>query len=102
MMNKNLLKQAQQMQARLAKVQDEVAEMRTEASAGGGVVKVVTVGTSSIEAIEINPEVVDAADVELLQDLIMAAVNEALESAQKTAQDKMSAVTGGMNIPGLG
>ncbi|MEX0761138.1 MAG: YbaB/EbfC family nucleoid-associated protein [Dehalococcoidia bacterium] len=102
MMNKNLLKQAQQMQARLAKVQDEVAEMRTEASAGGGVVKVVTVGTSSIESIEINPEVVDAADVELLQDLIMAAVNEALESAQKTAQDKMSAVTGGMNIPGLG
>lgn len=101
-MNKNLLKQAQQMQARLAKVQDEVAEMRTEASAGGGVVKVVTVGTSSIESIEINPEVVDAADVELLQDLIMAAVNEALESAQKTAQDKMSAVTGGMNIPGLG
>ncbi len=101
MMNKNMLKQAQQMQAKLAVVQDEIAVARSEASAGGGVVKVTVIGGSKIESIEIDPEVVDPDDVEMLQDLILAATNEAMDSAQKLAADKMSAITGGMNIPGL-
>ncbi|MGB1748323.1 MAG: YbaB/EbfC family nucleoid-associated protein [Dehalococcoidia bacterium] len=101
MMNKNMLKQAQQMQARLAAVQDEIAQARTEASAGGGVVKVTVVGGQTVESITIDPEVVDPEDVEMLQDLILAAINEAMETAQKMASDKMGAITGGLNIPGL-
>jgi DNA-binding YbaB/EbfC family protein len=101
MMNKNMLKQAQQMQVRLAAVQEEIAVARTEASAGGGVVKVSVIGGSTVESITIDPEVVDPEDVEMLQDLILAAINEAMETANKLASDKMSAITGGMNIPGL-
>ena len=101
MMNRNMLKQAQQMQARLAAVQDEIAQARTEASSGGGVVKVSVIGGSHVESIEIDPEVTDPEDVEMLQDLILAAVNEAMERAQKLAADKMGEITGGMNIPGL-
>jgi DNA-binding YbaB/EbfC family protein len=101
MMNKNMLKQAQQMQARLAAVQEEIAVARTEASAGGGVVKVSVIGGQSVESITIDPEVVDPEDVEMLQDLILAAINEAMETANKLASDKMSSITGGMNIPGL-
>lgn len=100
-MNRNLLKQAQQMQARLGKIQEEIAGSRTEASAGGGVVKAVVVGGTHLESITISPEVVDPDDVEMLQDLVVAAVNEAVESAQKDAAEKMSAITGGLNIPGL-
>jgi hypothetical protein len=101
MMNKNMLKQAQQMQARLAAVQEEIAIARTEASVGGGMVKVLVIGGSKVESIEIDPEVVDPEDVEMLQDLILAAINEAMDTAQKLASDKMGAITGGMNIPGL-
>ncbi|MDE0593505.1 MAG: YbaB/EbfC family nucleoid-associated protein [Dehalococcoidia bacterium] len=101
MMNKNMLKQAQQMQARLAAVQEEIAVARTEASVGGGMVKVLVIGGSKVESIEIDPEVVDPEDVEMLQDLILAAINEAMDTAQKLASDKMGAITGGMNIPGL-
>jgi nucleoid-associated protein EbfC len=100
--NKNLLRQAQQMQARMGQIQEEIAATRTEASAGGGVVKVTVLGGSSVEAIAIDPQVVDPDDVEMLQDLVLAAVNEALENAQKMATEKMSAITGGLNIPGLG
>ena len=101
MMNKNMLKQAQQMQARLAAVQEEIAIARTEASVGGGMVKVLVIGGSKVESIEIDPEVVDPEDVEMLQDLMLAAINEAMDTAQKLASDKMGAITGGMNIPGL-
>ena len=101
MMNKNMLKQAQQMQARLAAVQEEIAVARTEASVGGGMVKVLVIGGSKVESIEIDPEVVDPEDVEMLQDLILAAINEAMDTAQKLASDKMGAITGGLNIPGL-
>ena len=101
MMNKNMLKQAQQMQTRLVAVQEEIAVARTEASVGGGMVKVSVIGGSTVESIEINPEVVDPEDVEMLQDLIIAAVNEAMDTAQKLASDKMGAITGGLNIPGL-
>ncbi len=100
-MNKNLMRQAQQMQARMAKIQEEIAASKTEASAGGGVVKAVVVGGSRVESITIEPEAVDPEDVEMLQDLVLAAVNEALAAAQQEAQEKMSALTGGLNIPGL-
>ena len=96
-----MMRQAQQMQARMAKIQEELAEARSEASAGGGAVKVVVIGGSKVESIIIDPEVVDADDVEMLQDLVLAAVNEAMDSAQKLAADKMGEITGGMNIPGL-
>ena len=87
-----MIKQAQQMQARMAKIQEELAETRTEATAGGGVVKVIVLGGSRVENIEISPEVVDPEDIEMLQDLIMAAVNEAMDSAQADASEKMSAI----------
>ncbi len=96
-----MLRQAQQMQAQMAKIQEELAEARTEATAGGGVVKVTIIGGSKVESIEISPEVVDPEDIEMLQDLVMAAVNEAMDTAQTEASKKMSAITGGLNIPGL-
>ena len=96
-----MLRQAQQMQAQMAKIQEELAEARTEATAGGGVVKVTIIGGSKVESIEISPEVVDPEDIEMLQDLVMAAVNEAMDTAQAKAAKKMSAITGGLNIPGL-
>jgi len=100
-LNRNLLKQAQQMQARLGKIQEEIASTRTEATAGGGVVKAVVIGGTQLESITISPEVVDPDDVEMLQDLVLAAVNEAVDRAQKDAAEKMGAITGGLNIPGL-
>ena len=100
-MNRNLLKQAQQMQARLGKIQEEIAGTRTEASAGGGVVKAVVIGGTHLESITISPEVVDPDDIEMLQDLVVAAVNEAVDTAQKEAAKKLSSITGGLNIPGF-
>jgi len=100
--NKNILKQAQQMQAQISKAQAELAEMHTEGSAGGGVVKVVLVGGATLESIQISPEAVDPEDVEILQDLIVAAVNNAVTTAQHQTSEKMSSITGGLNVPGLG
>ena len=101
MMNRKMLKQAQDMQRRLAQVQEELAEALTEGSAGGGVVKAVVQGGNKLESITIDPEVIDPEDADMLQDLVTAAVNDALDSAQKEAADKMGAITGGLNIPGL-
>lgn len=101
MMNRKMLKQAQDMQRRLAQVQEELAEATSEGSAGGGVVRAVVQGGNRVESITIDPEVVDPEDVEMLQDLVAAAVNDALDSAQKEAAEKMGAITGGLNIPGL-
>ena len=100
-MNKNLLKQAQQMQQRLSKVQEELEQATVEGSAGGGVVKVVATGKLKVQSVEIAPDAVDPSDVEMLQDLVQAAVNEAMDKAQTLAQDRMASVTGGLNIPGL-
>ncbi len=100
-MNKNLLRQAQQLQARLAKVQEELETATAEGTAGGGVVKVVVTGKLAVQSVEISPEAVDPDDVEMLQDLVVAATNEAIEKAQGLAQSRLSAITGGMNIPGL-
>ena len=100
-MNKNMLRQAQQLQARLAKAQEELESAVVEASAGGGAVKVVVTGKLKVLSIEITPDAVDPEDVEMLQDLVMAATNEALDKAQELAQSRLSAITGGMKIPGL-
>ncbi|PZC49241.1 MAG: hypothetical protein C1O27_000610 [Chloroflexi bacterium] len=101
MNNKNLLKQAQEMQQRMSKIQEELDQTSVEGSAGGGVVKVVVTGKLKVQSVEISPDAVDPDDVELLQDLVQAAVNEAMDKAQTLAQDKMAAVTGGLSIPGL-
>ena len=100
-MNKNLMRQAQQLQARLAKIQEELETATVEATAGGGVVKAVVTGRLRVESIVISQEVVNPEDVEMLQDLVTAAVNEGIEKAQEMAAQRMSAVTGGMKIPGL-
>ncbi len=100
-MNKRMMRQAQERQSRLAKIREEIASTRTEAASGGGAVRAVVIGGTKIESIEINPEVVDSEDVEMLQDLIIAAVNEAMEQAQSAAAGKMGVLTGGLNIPGL-
>ena len=100
-MNRNMMRQARQMQARLEKIQLELAEARTEASVGGGAVRAVVIGGNRVESIKISPDAVDPEDVELLEDLVTAAVNEALEEAQSNAASKMGAITGGLNIPGL-
>ena len=96
-----MMKQAQKMQAKMAEVQEELKDETVEASAGGGTVKVVMTGDLQVRSITIDPAAVDPDDVELLQDMVAAAVNEAVRSAQELAAQKMAAVTGGMNIPGL-
>ncbi len=102
MMNRNMLKQAQEMQRKIQLVQQEIAEATSEASVGGGAVKAVVIGGAKVERIEISPDVVDPEDVEMLEDLVMAAVNEAMDAAQEEAAKKMQAITGGLNLPGLG
>lgn len=97
----NMMKQAQRMQAEMARVQDELKDERVEASIGGGAVKVVMTGELVVEAVTIDPSAIDPDDVAMLEDLVTAAVNEAIRQAQDTAQRKMAAVTGGLNIPGL-
>lgn len=96
-----MMKQAQQMQAKMAEVQEQLASETVEASAGGGTVKVVMTGDMRVQSLTIDPAAVDPDDVELLQDMIAAAINEAMRAAQELAAQRMSAVTGGMNIPGL-
>jgi len=98
---KNIMKQAQQLQNKMARLQEEMAEKTIEASAGGGMVKVVANGRQEIVSVRIEKEVVDPEDVDMLQDLILAAVNEALVQSQKMVSDEMSKLTGGMSIPGL-
>ena len=96
-----MMKQAQKMQAQLSKIQEEMAEKTVEASAGGGMVTVTANGKQQILSIRIEPEVVDPEDVEMLQDLIVAGVNEALKKSQDMMAEEMSKVTGGLQIPGL-
>ena len=97
----NLMKQAQKLQGKMLKLQEELAGRTVETSAGGGMVRVVANGRQQIESIQIEKEVVDPEDVEMLQDLILAAVNDALTKAQEMVSEEMGKVTGGMNIPGL-
>ena len=96
-----LAKQMQQMQARLAKIQEELGEETVEASVGGGVVTITMTGHQQVEAVKIDPEALDPDDVETIQDLMVAAFNEALKKSQDLAAQRLSVVTGGMKIPGL-
>lgn len=96
-----MLKQAQKMQANMMRVQEEMAEKTVEATAGGGMVKVVANGKQQVVSIEIEKEVVDPEDVEMLEDLVLAAVNEAINTSQEMVSAEMSKLTGGLNIPGL-
>jgi DNA-binding YbaB/EbfC family protein len=97
----NMMKQAQKLQAKMMKLQEEMAEKTVETTSGGGMVKVVANGRQQVVSIQIEKEVVDPEDVEMLQDLILAAVNDALAKSQEMATEEMSKLTGGMNIPGL-
>ncbi len=98
-----MLKQLQQMQARMTKIQEELGEKTVVGSAGGGMVTVTANGHQKVLRVAIKPEVVDPADVEMLQDLVLAAVNDATEKARELAQTELSAVTGGLGLPpGLG
>jgi nucleoid-associated protein EbfC len=99
-----LLKQAQQMQAEMAKAQEQLKSETVEASAGGGMVKVTMTGDMQLRGIEISPDAVDPEDVEMLQDMVSAAVNEALRSAQELAASRMGGIAGlggGGGLPGL-
>jgi DNA-binding YbaB/EbfC family protein len=95
------MKMIQQMQNRMAKIQQELEETVVEGTAGGGVVKAEVSGQKQLKSIKIDPNAVDPEDVEMLEDLIVAAVQDATERAQQLAEDKMSVLTGGMKIPGL-
>lgn len=97
----NLLKQAQQIQTRIAKLQEEMAGKTVEASSGGGMVAVVMNGKQEIVSLRIDPEVVNRDDVEMLQDLITAAFNEAIRKSQEMMTEEMKKITGGISIPGL-
>ena len=97
----NLMKQAQQMQQKMLKLQEEVAKRTLDASVGGGMVTVTVNGKSEVLRIKIEPQVVDPNDVEMLEDLIVAGVNEALRKAQEMVSEEMSKLTGGLKIPGL-
>jgi hypothetical protein len=96
-----MMKQAQQLQSKMLKLQEEMADKTVETSSGGGMVKVVANGRQQVLSIQIEKEVVDPDDVEMLQDLILAAINDALIKSQAMATQEMSKLTGGLNIPGL-
>ncbi len=101
MMNRKMMKQAQQIQKQMVKLQEELESTTVTATVGGGAVTVSVSGKMKVESISIDPDAVSPEDVEILEDLVLAAVNEGLDKAQRMASDKMGALTGGMNIPGL-
>lgn len=98
----DIMKQAQKMQEKMQKIQDELADLQVEASSGGGMVTVVANGKQEIIEVRIDKQVVDPEDVEMLEDLVVAAVNQAMEKAQELANDEMGKAAGGMlgNLPG--
>ena len=98
-MNRNMMRQAQKQLAQLQKIQEELETLTVEGTAGGGAVKVTMTGKQIVESVTIEPEA--AEEVELLQDMVLAAVNDASNKAQELAAQKMGVVTGGMNIPGF-
>ena len=98
----NMMKQAQKLQSKMLKLQEELAAKTVEATAGGGMVTVVANGKQQIVSIKVEEEVVDPEDVEMLQDLILSAVNDALAKSQEMVSGEMGKLTGGLNIPGLG
>lgn len=101
MKNRDMMARIQQMQAKLMKAQEELSAATVEGSAGGGAVKVVVTGGLKLRSVKIDPEVVDPRDVEMLEDLVLAAVTEALEKAQALQAQSLGGLTGGMGLPGL-
>ncbi|WP_419656988.1 nucleoid-associated protein [Desulfosarcina variabilis str. Montpellier] len=97
----NMMKQAQKLQSKMLRMQEELASKTVETSAGGGMVAVVANGAQQIVSIKIEKEVVDPDDVEMLEDLVVAAVNDALKQSQEMVSSEMGKITGGMKIPGL-
>lgn len=96
-----MLKQAQKMQQDMAALQEDIEQREFTAASGGGAVSVTVDGKHTVKEIKIKPEIVDPDDVEMLEDLITVAVNEAIANAVKTSEDEMGAITGGLNMPGL-
>ncbi|MEW6662847.1 MAG: YbaB/EbfC family nucleoid-associated protein [Bacillota bacterium] len=99
-MNK-MMKQVQQMQAQMAKLQEELGERQVETTVGGGVIQVIANGKMEIVSLKIKPEAVDPEDIEMLEDMVVAAVNEALRKAQEMVNTEMAKITGGIKVPGL-
>jgi DNA-binding YbaB/EbfC family protein len=100
-MNRSIMRQAQELQAKLAKAQKELADTTVEASSGGGAVKVTINGQQQIQSVKISPEAINPEDVELLEDLVLTAVSEAIAKSQELAAKRLGKLTGGLNIPGL-
>jgi DNA-binding YbaB/EbfC family protein len=100
-MNKFMLRQAQELQVKLAKAQQELAEATVEASSGGGAVKVTITGQQKILSVKISPEAINPDDAELLEDLVLTAISEAITKSQELAAERLNKVTGGLKIPGL-
>ncbi len=100
-MNRNIMRQAKELQTKLAKAQEELGNTTVEASAGGGAVTIVIDGQQRIRSVKISPEAVDPQDVALLEDLMLTAMNEAINKSQELAQKHMGAITGSLKIPGL-
>ena len=97
----NILKQAQQIHSKITQLQEEMANKTVEGSSGGGMVNVVMNGKQEVLSVKIDPEVVNREDIEMLQDLITAAVNEAVRKSHEMMQEEMKRITGGLSIPGL-
>ena len=98
----NIMKEAQKLQAQMAAMQEEVAKKKVDATAGGGMVTVEVNGKQGLTAIKIDPEVVNKEDVQMLEDLVLAAANEALRKSRELVQQELGKLTGGLKIPGLG
>lgn len=96
-----IVKQAQAMQQKMAKMQEEMEQLRIEASVGGGVVSAIVTGRQKLVSLKIDKSVVDPEDIDMLQDLVITAVNEAIKKSQDLQQGEMTKVTGGFNLPGL-
>src|SRR6476661_6045929 len=100
-MDQKMMKQLQQMQQKMMQAQEDLANETVTATAGGGAVTVEMNGHHEVKSVKIDPDAVDPKDIEMLEDMVLTAFNEALEKAQTLAQEKMSAITGGLNIPGM-
>jgi DNA-binding YbaB/EbfC family protein len=100
-MNKFIMQQAQKLQSKLAQAQEELSNITVEASSGGGAVKVTMNGQQKIQSVKISPEVINSDDVELLEDLVLTAVSEAIAKSQEIAAEHLGGLTGGLKIPGL-
>ena len=100
-MNPNMIKQAQQLQARLVKAQEELGNMVTDVTVGGGAIKITIDGKQLVRAIIISPDLLSSGDIEMLQDMLVAGMNEAVHKSQEMASEHLGKITGGFNIPGL-